>query len=311
LGRLIAYERLFPERTLTTISIFYVTSLLTSELFSIENAFYSGQYDKVIAADLTKLQGATKRRAQVLQLRSQIYSGKATSVIKTLQNADELDLQGVRAYAEYVSDAAKSNSVQALEKLLESAKDNATIKYLAGLVLANEGREADALKALDAPTTLECLSLAAQIHLQQNRIDAAAALIADGKEWAQDNVVFNISEAWTNLRQGPDRAQAAYYIFEELNSHPNARALNGMAVAQLVLGQYPEADASLGEALQRDPQNPEALANAISAAIILGKDYAELEATLEHSHKDHSSLVDLQEKSKLFDKVAAKYSVGA
>lgn len=136
-------------------------------------------------------------------------------------------------------------------------------------------------------------------------------LIANGKEWAQDNVVFNISEAWTNLRQGADRAQAAYYIFEELNSHPNARALNGMAVAQLVLGQYPEADASLGEGLQRDAQNPEALANAISTAIILGKEYEELEASLEHAHKDHASLVDLQEKSKLFDKVAAKYSVGA
>ena len=86
------------------------------------------------------------------------------------------------------------------------------------------------------------------------------------------------------------------------------RSLVGQAVAELHLGRLPEAEAALQQALQRDEKDVEAIANSIVLNVISGKDTGELKSNLEANAPEHPMLVDLREKSSLFDQAATKYS---
>jgi coatomer protein complex subunit epsilon len=53
--------------------------------------------------------------------------------------------------------------------------------------------------------------------------------------------------------QGGEAYQAAFYVFDEVAQLPSANnvvVLQGKAIAQAAMGNYPEADASLQEATQ-------------------------------------------------------------
>ena len=111
--------------------------------------------------------------------------------------------------------------------------------------------------------------------------------------------------------QGGERYQQAFYVFEEMAQAPSTSAtksLIGQAVAELHLGRLPEAEAALQQAAQKDPKDMEAIANSIVLGIISGKDTSEHTSSLEGIAPEHPLLVDLQEKSSLFDQAAGKYS---
>ena len=86
------------------------------------------------------------------------------------------------------------------------------------------------------------------------------------------------------------------------------KSLVSQAVAELHLGRLPEAEAALQQAVQKDPNDIEAIANSIVLNVISNKDASEHTLTLEGLAPNHSLLVDLQEKSSLFDQAAGKYS---
>lgn len=86
------------------------------------------------------------------------------------------------------------------------------------------------------------------------------------------------------------------------------KSLVGQAVAELHLGRLPEAEAALRQAIQKDPNDMEAIANSIVLNVISGKDTSEHTLSLEGKAPENPLLVDLQEKSFLFDQAAGKYS---
>ena len=86
------------------------------------------------------------------------------------------------------------------------------------------------------------------------------------------------------------------------------KSLISQAVAELHLGRLPEAEAALQQAVQKDSNDIEAIANSIVLNVISGKDTSEYTSSLEDLAPEHSLLVGLQEKSSLFDQAAGKYS---
>ena len=111
--------------------------------------------------------------------------------------------------------------------------------------------------------------------------------------------------------QGGERYQQAFYVFEEMAQAPSTSAtksLVGQAVAELHLGRLPEAEAALQQAVQKDADDVDAIANSIVLDVILGKDTSEHTSSLEGIAPEYPILVDLQEKSSLFDQAAGKYS---
>lgn len=158
---------------------------------------------------------------------------------------------------------------------------------------------------------MEAVALTVQIHLQQNRTDLAVKEVAATRKWAQDNLLFNLAEAWVGLRVGGEKYQQAFYVFEELAqavSTSATKSLISQAVAELHLGRYDEAEAALQQALEKEPNNANAIANMIVLSTLAGKQDESLLGELRQADKSHPHLVALAEKSDAFDLAAKKFS---
>ncbi len=94
-------------------------------------------------------------------------------------------------------------------------------------------------------------------------------------------------EAWVGLTQGGRASQQAYYVYDELAQNPSqagqastTNVLVGKAVAQMVQGQWAEAESTLSQAEQLDPQNEDVLANKVTSATHLSRNTEQLQQAL-------------------------------
>ncbi|KAK3328367.1 coatomer epsilon subunit-domain-containing protein [Cercophora scortea] len=280
------------------------------ELINIHNHFHQGQYQDVVDFDTSSLSSENALPARVLQLRAQIALGHAEDVLADVQGVTGPELEAVGALAEYTTGDVDS-AVKTVEKLAQSSADNATVQVLGGIVLQAAGKSDEALALLSQHSgNLEAVTLIVQIHLQQNRNDLAVKEVAAARRWAQDSVLVNLAESWVGLRLGGEKYQQAFYVFEELAQAPSTssvRSLVSQAVAELHLGRIEEAQSALEQALQKEPDFADAIANLLVLTVITGKDPKALTSSLEQVDAHHPLLTDLAEKSELFDKAATKY----
>lgn len=308
----------FSRNQAVSRTIFYclLRNLTLIELFTIQKAFYSGDFEEVLSIDPETFTEANVVHAQVLVARAQVALGKFKELQSGLSGVtnSEVELSAVKWFAQYVQNAPgqRAKALREMEKLISANKENHTVEYLGGIVLVLEDRLDAALDLLLLHQgSLECISLIIHIRLLQNRLELAQKELLAAKKWAQDNIVFNISEAWVNFRQGgTDKYQDGYYIYEELASGGvvTFKALAGQIVSQLQLGRLPEASEALEEAFVLEPDNADLLINAISAAILSGRSYEELDTRLNKVAPSHAHLVDLRAKEDLFDRIASKYA---
>ena len=111
-------------------------------------------------------------------------------------------------------------------------------------------------------------------------------------------------------KQGGEKYQQAFYVFEELAQAPSTEAntsLVAQAVSEIHLGRYPEAEQALQQVLQSDPQNADALANQAVLNTILGR-VDEAKKSLEGIKTVHPILQDVARRKELFEAASAKYS---
>ncbi|KAI1453679.1 coatomer epsilon subunit-domain-containing protein [Annulohypoxylon moriforme] len=281
------------------------------ELLNIHNHFHQGQYQEVIDFDTSALSPENELPARVLSLRAQIALGQAEDVIADVQGESEPELAAIGALAQYVT-GETDEAVKTIEELATSAGDNQTVQVIGGTVLQAAGKSEEALALLSQHSgSLDAVALITQIHLQQNRTDLALKEVTAARRWAQDSLLVNLAESWVGLRLGGDKYQQAFYVFEELAQAPSTSSIVSLvsqAVCELHLGRVEEAQSALEQAVQKQPDYAEAIANLLVLTIIIGKDPKELLSSLKKTAPQHPYLVDLEEKSALFDKAAAKYS---
>ncbi|OHW94933.1 coatomer subunit epsilon [Colletotrichum incanum] len=290
------------------------------ELINIHNHFHQGQYQEVIDYDTSALSPENELPARVLVLRARIALGQAEDVLADVQGEKEPELVALGALAE--SALGKTDSaVKTIEKLAASEGENTTVQIVGGTVLQAAGKSEEALALLSQHQgSLDAVALIVQIHLQQNRNDLALKEVIAARRWAQDSLLVNLAESWVGLRQsrgdtkrqqGGDKYQQAFYVFEELAQAPatsSIATLVSQAVAELHLGRTEEAQAALDQAISKDANYAQAIANLLVLTVISGKDPKEFTEKLKAADPQHQFLVDLEEKSALFDKAATKYS---
>ncbi|KAK1971471.1 coatomer epsilon subunit [Colletotrichum sublineola] len=281
------------------------------ELINIHNHFHQGQYQEVIDYDTSTLSPENELPARVLVLRARIALGQAEDVLADVQGEKEPELVALGALAE--SALGKTDSaVKTIEKLAASEGENTTVQIVGGTVLQAAGKSEEALALLSKHQgSLDAVALIVQIHLQQNRNDLALKEVTAARRWAQDSLLVNLAESWVGLRQGGDKYQQAFYVFEELAQAPATSSvvtLVSQAVAELHLGRTEEAQAALDQALAKDANHAQAIANLLVLTVISGKDPKEFMEKLKAADPQHQFLADLEEKSALFDKAATKYS---
>lgn len=284
------------------------------ELVNIHNAFHAGQYDKVVSFDTSAFSSSNELPARVLKLRAKLALGQFSDVLSEVKGQNSVpDLAAVKALAEYSQDPWDSDeAVQAAQALAQEQGDNLTVQLLCGTVLANAGLSEEALALLAKHQgSLDAVALIVQIHLQQNRSDLAAKEAQRARKWAQDSLLVNLAESWVGLREGGEKYQQSFYVFEELAQAPATQAVHslvGQAVAELHLGRLPEAEAALKQTIALNPKNPDVLANMIVLTTILGQDTEELKGKLTEVQPKHQLLADLVAKSEAFEAARAKYS---
>ncbi|KAH0599865.1 hypothetical protein MHUMG1_02655 [Metarhizium humberi] len=280
------------------------------ELINIHNHFHQGQYQEVVDFDTSSFSADNALPARVLVLRARIALGQAKDVVAEVKGAEEPDLEVLGAYAEY-SLGKTDAALKTVEKLASSAADNVTVQVVGGTVLQAAGKSEEAIALLSQHQgSLEAVALIIQIHLQQNRTDLAVKEVSAARRWAQDSLLVNLAESWVGLRVGGEKYQQAFYVYEELAQAPSTasiRSLVSQAVCELHLGRLEEAQTALEQALSKDPEYIEAIANMLVLTVISGGDASDYAASLKTVDPNHALLVDLEAKSDLFDQAATKY----
>ncbi|KAI1062022.1 hypothetical protein LB506_009610 [Fusarium annulatum] len=301
------------------------------ELINIHNHFHQGQYQEVIDFDTSSFSPDNALPARILVLRARLALGQAEDVLDDVKGDSQPELQALGALAEFNLGKADS-AVETIEKLASSAADNTTVQVIGGTVLQAAGKSEEALALLTQHQgSLDAVSLIVQIHLQQNRTDLALKEVSAARRWAQDSLLVNLAESWVGLRVGGEKYQQAFYVFEELAQAPSTssvRSLVSQAVCELHLGRTEEAQAALEQALEKDANNADAIANLLVLNVISGNQSDEFAQSVPLSDSNletriiltctarklrgikpnHQFLADLEEKSALFDKAATKYS---
>ncbi|KAL6906976.1 coatomer subunit epsilon [Trichoderma evansii] len=284
------------------------------ELINIHTHFYQSQYQEVIDFDTSSFSAENELPVRVLKLRARIALGQAEDVVADVKGEAVPDLEAVGALAEYTLGKTDS-ALKTIEKLASSAADNVTVQVVGGTILQAAGKSEEALALLSQHQgSLDAVALIVQIHLQQNRTDLALKEVTAARRWAQDSLLVNLAEAWVGVRVGGEKYQQAFYVYEELaqgSSTFSVPSLIAQAVCEIHLGRLEEAQSALEQAIQKDPKNAEGIANLLVLNSISGNNTDELVESLKQVNPNHQLLLDLEEKSSLFDKAAAKYSAKA
>ncbi|CAO3581404.1 unnamed protein product [Absidia cylindrospora] len=296
-------------------------------LFGIRNMFALGNYQALInevSSSRTLHSPDSKLEAQSYLYRSYVAQGKFNLVLSDIHDSADVHagLNSIRLLALYLQQKSKSQPtdelVQQAHQLFEQGTNcvHPVVQVVIATLFVNAGKLDDALQVLHVRTKkLECVALAVQIYLQMDRLDLARNEVNHAKSWAEDALLLQIMEAWVGLRVGGEKYQEAFYIFEEFgqsNSAQTIKVLNGQAASNLAMGRYPEAESLLLEALNKNSDDPETLVNMIVCSNLLAK---APDATNRYINQlrevapQHPFIVDLDLKSSLFDRSAARFNL--
>ncbi|KAG0055630.1 hypothetical protein BGZ83_007930 [Gryganskiella cystojenkinii] len=305
-------------------------------LFAIRNLFYSGNYSQVIVEasngrTRSSANAPTLHQLDLFLFKSLIATKNYTRVAQEITSESSLGLQALKAQAVYLDavqsgDSAGRDAAMAhLRELLQVHNEDdpqpeitaLEVKVVVGQVLASEGLVEEALSVLLPHNNhLDSVAVVVQIYLQMNRIDLAKKEVEACKTWAEDAMLAQLMEAWVGLRVGGgDRYQNAYYIYEEIatsSTQPTVKSLVGEAVCNIQMGQYPEAEGILQEALTREPTNTDAIVNQIVLSTLQSKPTEEINILVQQLQSvapNHSYLQDLDLKSSLFDRAAQRFAI--
>jgi len=284
----------------------------SSELYSITNDFYHGAYARVLQEGVETFSPANQVTARCLQARSLIALGRHDEV----ERSQEPALAAVYALAQ---DSKGADVSADMDALLKDHGGDGNVVLLAALYLSRHLQHREALdvliKAGDA-VGVEGVALMVQLHLLLYRPDLAHSLVDGAKRVNGDAVPVVLAEAWTHLHRGGSEYEDAFYIYEEAAQIPvsaTSRMLTGQGVTELHLGRPEEAVVAFSQAAklggEEGVQVGDALANALVAHIQLGAStdkIQEARAEVQRRTPNHVLLQDVQEKSALFDALAAR-----
>ncbi|CBX98668.1 hypothetical protein IAQ61_007713 [Plenodomus lingam] len=282
------------------------------ELINIHSAFHAGAYQTVIDFDTSSFSASNSLPVRVLQLRSQIALGHAKAVSDELASEKTPDLVAIKLLADY--EQGKDVLEQAKNLAETQGQENLTVQLCTAMILERAGETEAALEVLSKHQgSLDAVALIVQIHLRQNRTDLALKEAQRARKWAQDSLLVNIAESWVGMREGGEKYQSAFYVFEELATSAQSQSphsLVAQAVSELHLGRLPEAEAALQQALAIDANSADTLANLIVLDTLLGKreETQQLKTQLQSVAPDHAALADWKEKKEEFAKAASKYT---
>jgi len=292
------------------------------ELFDVKNAFYTGNYQTCIneAGKLKVADPSMSLERDILVYRAYLALRKWRVVLEEVKPSSPALLQPLKLLAQFLSSPPSKRDALVLELDATMSGNVDVSNYVQLLVAATIYLHVDqpesALRVLHPSDHLECSAMKIQSLLALNRPDLARKELKLMQEKDEDATVTQLAQAWTSMATGGEKIQEAYYIYQEMIDKLGGTALllNGQAVTFIAQGKYPEAETALGEALEKDPNNPETLVNLVVLAQHQGKSQEQstrLLSQLKDLEPGHPFLQKMEQKEADFDRMVLQYSVAA
>jgi len=293
------------------------------ELFSLRNAVHLGAYTQAIseANSINPSSDHVRQQRDFLMYRSFVEQGQYRLVMDEVGASAPLSSQAVKLLASYLEGGreAKDMVVLQLKEWLSDAQSvsNWQLILMAGTVLLHERDFQEALKHTHQNTQIDVMALVVQIYLAMSRLDLARTQLKAMQEHDDDATLTKLAGAWVCMAEGCDKNQAdkyqdALYEFQELGEKytMSVMLLNAMALCQMHISRFDEAERLLQEALSKSSNDPNSMANLIVCMQHLRKTTeanrytAQLKA-LSPSHPWVAKHVELESS---FARCAAQYS---
>eukprot|EP00741_Cyanophora_paradoxa_P025725 tig00000388_g24824.t1 len=291
---------------------------LPDELFELRNFFYLGAFQKALqeAATVTATTEALKIEKEVFVYRSHIGLGNHKTVLAEVKDSAPTALQSVKLLATYL--ASEDNKEIALMTVKEWLSDpisqnNPTLQVVAGTIFTHERNYEEALRALHQGTTLEMQYMSIQTLIRIDRIDVAEKQLRAMQQAEDDATLTQLATAFVGMAQGGSKVQESFTILQDLSERyaSSAMLLNGMAVCQMTLGKFEEAEKLLLDAITKDGNSAEAMMNLVAVFHHNRRSQeaiAKYVTALREKHPNSEWSMQYTALEKGFDRFAEKYS---
>jgi len=287
-------------------------------LIDVKNAYFIGSYQQCIN-EAQKLKGLTPEQALVRDVflyRAYIALKKYSVVMDEIKGSFPAELQSVRLLAEFLSSPSKRDSVlDKVDKIVSGGfnPEDATMIIVAGTIYNHAQNYESALRVLHQGDHLECSALTIQTLLAFDRVDLAKKELKNMCEKDEDATITQLATAWVNLATGQEKYQEAFYIIHEMIDKYGSTPLllNILACCLIAQGKHSEAESSLQEALDKDPNNADTLINMFYNSSFAGKSPEvsnRFFSQLKDANPNHPFVQDYYKKEADFDRVAKMFS---
>jgi coatomer protein complex subunit epsilon len=142
-----------------------------------------------------------------------------------------------------------------------------------------------------------------------DRVDVAERELKNMYKMDEDATLTQLTTAWVHMALGGDKLQEAYYILQELAEKfgQTVQLLNGLAVYQMLAGKYEEAERLLNDALGKNNNDADTLANLVACSPHTGKSpelVKRYESQLTATSPHHGWVANMTAMSASFDRGA-------
>ncbi|XP_065333403.1 coatomer subunit epsilon [Cloeon dipterum] len=288
------------------------------ELFDVKNHFYIGNFQQCIneAQKLKPSSADVKVERDIYLYRAYLAQHKFSVVLNEISNSSPPEIQPLKLLAEYLSKpSARSDIVNKLNELTSGNIDvsNQTFLIVAAIIYFQEANYEAVLRILHNSDSLECSALALQTYLKIDRIDLARKELKSMQERDDDATLTQLAQGWVNIAMDGEKLQEAFFIFQEMiEKHGGTPTLlNGLAVCYIGQAKFEEAESTLQEALEKDPNDANTLINMMVLSQHTGK-APEVSnrylSQLKDSHAQHLFVKEYAQKEDEFDRLASQYT---
>ncbi|XP_031477898.1 coatomer subunit epsilon-1-like [Nymphaea colorata] len=277
-------------------------------LFSVRNNFYLGAYQAAInSSDLRGLSLEDAVERDCIIYRSYIAQGKLKLVIDEIDDSAPTPLQAVKLLALYLSGPQhKESAISSLQEWLNDSVtgNNLVLRLTAGTIYMHEQDYNEALKHTNLGGTMELLALNVQLYLKMHRSDHAEKQLRVMQQIDEDHTLTQLANAWLNLAVGGSKIQEAFLIYQDFAERyqETCMTLNGKAICYMHMGQFAEAEPLLLEAMNKDANDAETLANLVVCGLHLGKPSSRYLSQLKVSHAEHVLIKRMTAAEENFDR---------
>ena len=270
------------------------------ELYAVRNNFYVGNFQVAIdeGESTPPLSQQKQIELDVYVARSRLALGQGKELISSINQAP-MAMEAVKALAVFETNPSKQDvCIEKVESWLgdEMTGNNPTLRLIAGLMYTKAGKYSEALAVLKGAGANQPEHSALMIHILilMNRIDAAQKELAELENSnADDAVITQLAQGWVYCSLGGGKTEEASYIFQELidKFDPTVKLLNNLAVCNVHMEQYPEAEEMLTTALEENPGDVDSLVNLIVVSRHLNKSQEVIDNLMEQlKQKDPNNL---------------------